>query len=110
MSSPTPSTIEDVIIPSGDPQDYPISCIFGQLIEPKHGRVSPDFLEYQDPGAANTASDQEGESVKANGTGVEVGCYDLGSDFSARLLTGYDYGTPQVSFHISHGQSSQSAE
>ena len=37
-------------------------------------------------------------------------CYDLGSDFSARLLTGYDYGTPQVSSHISHGQSSQSAE
>ena len=37
-------------------------------------------------------------------------CYDPGSDFSARLLTGYDYGTPQVSSHISHGQSSQSAE
>ena len=39
-----------------------------------------------------------------------TGCYDPGSDFSARLLTGYDYGTPQVSSHISHGQSSQSAE
>ena len=37
-------------------------------------------------------------------------CYDPGSDFSARLLTGYDYGTPQVSSHISHGQSPQSAE
>ena len=37
-------------------------------------------------------------------------CYDPGSDFSACLLTGYDYGTPQVSSHISHGQSSQSAE
>ena len=36
-------------------------------------------------------------------------CYDPSSDFSARLLTGYDYGTPQVSSHISHGQSSQSA-
>ena len=36
-------------------------------------------------------------------------CYDRGSDFSARLLTGYDYGTPQVSSRISHGQSSQSA-
>ena len=36
-------------------------------------------------------------------------CYDRGSDFSARLLTGYDYGTLQVSSHISHGQSSQSA-
>ena len=37
-------------------------------------------------------------------------CYDPGSDFSARLLTGYDYGTPQVSSRISHGQSPQSAE
>ena len=36
-------------------------------------------------------------------------CYDPGSDFSARLLTGYDYGTPKVSSHISHGQSYQSA-
>ena len=37
-------------------------------------------------------------------------CYDSGSDFSDRLLTGYDYGTPKVSSYISHGQSSQSAE
>ena len=36
-------------------------------------------------------------------------CYDPGSDFSARLLTGYDYGIPKVSSHISHGQSYQSA-
>ena len=39
----------------------------------------------------------------------ESGCYDRGSDFSARLLTGYDYGIPQVSSHISHGQYPQSA-
>ena len=51
MSSPTSSTIENVIIPSGNPQDYPISCIFGQLIEPKRGQISPNFLEYQDPGS-----------------------------------------------------------
>ena len=38
-----------------------------------------------------------------------LGCYDSGSDFSGRLLTGYDYGTPQASSRISHGQSSQSA-
>ena len=36
-------------------------------------------------------------------------CYDPGSDFSGRLFTGYDYGTPKVSSHISHGQSYQSA-
>ena len=40
----------------------------------------------------------------------EHDCYDPGSDFSACLLTGYDYGTPQVSSHISHGQQPQSAE
>ena len=37
-------------------------------------------------------------------------CYDPGSDFSGRLLTGYDYGIPQASSYISHGQSSQSAK
>ena len=41
---------------------------------------------------------------------IDWNCYDPGSDFSARLLTGYDYGTPKVSSHISHGQLSQSAE
>ena len=72
MSSPTPSTIEDVIIPNTVP-DYPISCIFAQLIEPKRGRVSPDFLEYQDTGSTNARGDQEGTSVEANGAGVEAG-------------------------------------
>ena len=28
----------------------------------------------------------------------------------ARLLTGYDYGTPKASSYISHGQSSQSVK
>ena len=73
MSSPTPSIIKDVIIPSGDPQDYPLSHIFGQLIKPEHGWVSPNFMEYQDPGATDTASNQEGEGMKADGIGVEVG-------------------------------------
>ena len=73
MSSPTLSTIENVIIPSNDPQDYPISHIFGQLIKPEHGQVSPDFLEYQDTGAANTTSDQEGEGMEVDDTGVEAG-------------------------------------
>ena len=36
-------------------------------------------------------------------------CYDQGLDLPARLLTSYDYGTPEVSLHISHGQLSQSA-
>ena len=73
MSSPTPSTIENVIIPSSNPQDYPISHIFGQLIEPEHGQVSPNFLEYQDTGSTNAGGDQEGASMEANGVGVEAG-------------------------------------
>ena len=73
MPSPTPSTIEDVILPSSNPQDYPISCIFRQLIEPKHGQVSPDFLEYQDTGSANARGNQEGTSMEANGVGMEAG-------------------------------------
>ena len=73
MSSPTLSTIENDIFSSDDPQDCPISCIFSQLIEPEHGQVSPDFLEYQDTEAANTTSNQEGEGMEADGIGMEVG-------------------------------------
>ena len=72
MPSPTPSTIEDVILPSSNPQDYPISCIFRQLIEPERGQVSPDFLEYQDTGSANAGGDQEGMGMEAKGVGVEA--------------------------------------
>ena len=73
MSSLTPSTIESVIIPSSNPQDYPISHIFGQLIKLKRGQVSPDFMEYQDPGATNTTGNQEGMSMEEDVAGVEVG-------------------------------------
>ena len=73
MYSPTSLTIENVIIPSGDTQDYPISRIFGQLIEPKRGWVFPNFMEYQDPGVIDTAGDQEGASMEEVGTGVEAG-------------------------------------
>ena len=87
MSSPTPSTIENVIIPSSDPQDYPISHIFGQLIEPKHGQVSPKFLEYQDTGSTNTGGNQERESVEAHGVGVEVGTAHQGLPQSSSLVS-----------------------
>ena len=78
MSSPTPSTIENVVITSGDPQDYPISHIFGQLIEPEHGRVSPNVVEYQDPEAVDATSNQERESMEEDGTGVEAGAAHQG--------------------------------
>ena len=49
MTSPTPLHVRNADIPV-DPgtDDYSISRIFGMLIEPECGRVSPDFLEYQD--------------------------------------------------------------
>ena len=78
----------------------------------------PQYQPPRDPNAMNTSADR----TRARQIEAELGeeharvyapegedCYDSGSDFSARLLTGYDYGTPQVSSHISHGQSSQSA-
>ena len=50
--------------------DYSISRIFGMLIEPEHGWVSPNFLEYQDV---------EGPSMKEVNTGVETGTGDMGT-------------------------------
>ena len=49
MTSPTPLHVRNADIPL-DPgtTDYPISHIFGMLIEPERGWVSPDFIEYQD--------------------------------------------------------------
>ena len=67
MSSPTSPTIDNAILPFHNAQDYPISPIFEQLIEPKRGQVSPDFLDYQD-------KDVERQSGLAeDGQGVEEG-------------------------------------
>ena len=49
------------------------------------------------------------ETLRKGSSVLLARCYDPGSDFSACLFTGYDYGTPKVSSHISHGQLSQSA-
>ena len=65
-------------------------------------RVAREVLELSE-------YDIEIHHIKGTSNG-RADCYDQGSDFSARLLTGYDYGTPQVSSYISHGQSSQSAK
>ena len=57
MTSPSPLPIpprNDTPLDVGT-NDYSISCIFGMLIEPERGRVSPDFIEYQD--AADTGVD-----------------------------------------------------
>ena len=67
MTSPTPSTIDNVVLPLHGTQDYPISRIFGQLIEPKHGWVSPLFIAYQDEGVTRESR------VEKDGQGVEEG-------------------------------------
>ena len=49
MTSPTLLHVRNIntpLVPGTN--DYSISCIFGQLIEPKCGRVSPLFLKYQE--------------------------------------------------------------
>ena len=67
MTSPTPSTIDNALLPLHDAQDYPLSCIFGQLIKPERGRVSPLFIEYQDEGVTRQSG------VEKDGPGVEEG-------------------------------------
>ena len=65
MSSPTSPTIDNAVLPFHDAQDYPISCIFGQLIKPKCGRVSPNFIEYQDKGiTGQPRMEEDGERVE----------------------------------------------
>ena len=60
MSSPTPSTIENAVVPSYNPHEgYSISNIFGRLIEPEHGWVSLKFIKYQDKGATRWVSMEE---------------------------------------------------
>src|ERR1700761_3944047 len=54
MTSPSPLHIPpphaDHIPLDAGTTDYSVSHIFGMLIEPECGRVSPDFIEYQDEG------------------------------------------------------------
>ena len=65
MSSPTPSTIDNAILPFHDTQDYPISHIFSQLIEPERGWVSLKFIEYQDEGATGQSGvEKDGQGMK----------------------------------------------
>ena len=52
--------------------DYPISRIFGMLIEPEHGRVSPDFLKYQDMGVEGGNNQMEAGTDRAGLTALEV--------------------------------------
>ena len=48
--------------------DYSVSCIFRMLIEPKRGRVSPDFIEYQD--AADTGVEGNDDQVETRAIGT----------------------------------------
>ena len=81
-----------------------LNCAYAKRVAkrvPFQEEISDDTISYSTPAFISAASFAWYRRLL---------CYDRGSDFPARLLTGYDYGTPQVSFHISHGQSSQSAE
>ena len=67
--SPLPVRNNELPLDNGT-NNYSVSRIFGMLIEPEHGRVSPDFLEYQDV---------EGPSMEEVNTGVETGTGDTGT-------------------------------
>ena len=67
MTSPSPLPVpsrhaNDTPLDVGT-MDYSISRIFRMLIEPEHGRVSPDFLEYQD--AADTGVEGGDDQMEA---------------------------------------------
>src|ERR1700761_6027676 len=69
MTSPTPLHVRNsntVLAPATS--DYSISRIYGQLIEPERGRVSPLFLEYQDP--EDTRVEGSDEQVEARTVGT----------------------------------------
>src|ERR1700761_3347816 len=63
---PPPHNANNLPLDAGT-TDYSISRIFGMLIEPKHGRVSPGFIKYQDP--EHIRMGQDGESMVQGATG-----------------------------------------
>ena len=70
MTSPSPLPIpprNDTPLDIGT-TDYSVSRIFGMLIEPKRGQVSPDFIEYQD--AADTGVEGGDDPVEARAIGT----------------------------------------
>ena len=77
MTSPSPRPIpprNDSPLDAGT-NDYSVSRIFGMLVEPERGRVSPDFIEYQD--AADTGVDggndlMETRAIGTSPTALEV--------------------------------------
>ena len=52
--------------------DYSVSHIFGMLIEPERGQVSPDFLEYQDAGVERGNDQVEARADRASLTALEI--------------------------------------
>ena len=70
MTSPSPLPIpprNDAPLDDGT-NDYSVSRIFGMLIEPERGRVSPDFIEYQD--AADEGVEGSDDQVEARAIGT----------------------------------------
>ena len=52
--------------------DYSVSRIFGMLVKPKRGQVSPDFLEYQDTGVEGGNDQVEARTDGASPAVLEV--------------------------------------
>ena len=70
MTSPSPLPIPprtDTPLDVGT-TDYSVSRIFGMLIEPERGRVSPDFIKYQD--AADTRVERDDDQMETRAVGT----------------------------------------
>src|ERR1700761_4380008 len=74
MTTTPPLPIRANVIPlESGTTNHTVSRIFGMCLEPERGRVSPDFLEYQDA---------EGSPVDQDGEGMEEGAIREGTDSS----------------------------
>src|SRR6201996_7697807 len=76
MTSPTPLHVRNNDLPlAPGTNDHSVSRIFGQLIEPERGQVSPLFLKYQNPedtGVEGGNEQVEARAVGASPTALEV--------------------------------------
>ena len=86
MTSPSPLPIpprNDTPLDIGT-TDYSVSRIFGMLIEPKRGQVSPDFIEYQD--ATDMGVEGGDDQMEARAVGTSL----IASEIPIRIPTTSD--------------------
>ena len=109
MTSPTPLHVRNADIPL-DPgtNDCFISRIFGNLIKPKRGRVSPLFIKYQDteesPMARSDNQMEEGATGASSVTDQVPVCIPSTSDITEVHSNRNDHLSPGLPTEYSHDE------